>query len=178
MILCLVPDKPELNVSLSYEDLSMKPADEDRIAANLAKIMAMICIRNTRLEDLHAGTVPITRTGDYSDVFVIDAEGRKIPWFEADHIGDVQMASLMRDIVNRLFTFHTKSDDPGFREDLDRWMAVVGKWDDPVLDQAFLDAVASLKGLRGNSFSHVCVFRNIRPPVTRCRKAAFFGYQV
>ena len=128
----------------------MNPADEDRIAANLAKIMAMICIRNTHLEDLHAGTVPITRTGDYSDVFVIDAEGRKIPWFDAAHIDDVQMASLMQEIVNRLFTFHMKSDDPGFREDLDRWMAVAGKWDDPVLDQAFLDAVASLKSRPNN----------------------------
>ncbi|MDF1856774.1 MAG: hypothetical protein P1U48_15210 [Pseudooceanicola sp.] len=128
----------------------MKPADEDRIAAKLAKIMAMICIRNSRLEDLHAGTVPITRTGDYSDVLVIDAEGREIPWLEAAHIDDAQMASLMRDIVNRLFTFHMKSDDPGFREDLDRWMAVAGKWDDPVLDQAFLDAVASLRSRPNN----------------------------
>jgi len=128
----------------------MKPADETRIAANLAKIMAMICIRNTHLEGLHSGTVPMTRTGDYSDVFVIDAGGRKIPWPKAAHIDDVQMASLMREIVNRLFTFHMKSDDPVFREDLDRWMAVAGKWDDPVLDQAFLDAVASLKS-RPNS---------------------------
>ena len=45
----------------------MKVEDEERIAADLAKIMAMICIRNSRLEDLHAGTVPTTRTGDYSD---------------------------------------------------------------------------------------------------------------
>ncbi|WP_146591479.1 hypothetical protein [Puniceibacterium confluentis] len=128
----------------------MKPADEDRIAANLAKIMAMICIRNTHLEELHAGTVPITRTGDYSDVIVIDAEGRKILWPKAAQIDDDQLASLMRDIVNRLFTFHMKSDDPSFRKDLDCWMAVAGKWDDPVLDQAFLDAVANLKSRPNN----------------------------
>jgi hypothetical protein len=29
-------------------------------------------------------------------------------------------------------------------------MAVAGKWDDPVLDQAFLDAVASLKSRPNN----------------------------
>ena len=51
---------------------------EERIAAKLARIMAMMCVRNTKLEDLHAGRVPITRTGDYSDVFVVDADGRKI----------------------------------------------------------------------------------------------------
>lgn len=128
----------------------MKPADEQRIAANLAKIMAMICIRNTGLEQIHAGTVPVTLTGDYSDVFVVDADGGKIPWQEVSHIDDRQMAGLMRDIVSRLFTFHVRSDDPGFREGLDHWMAVVGKWDDPVLDQAFLDAVASLKSSPNN----------------------------
>jgi hypothetical protein len=54
--------------------------DEQRVAAHLAKIMAMICVRNSSLEDLHAGQVPTTRTGDYSDVFVVDADGRRIPW--------------------------------------------------------------------------------------------------
>ena len=33
----------------------MKVEDEERIAANLSKIKAMICIRNTRPENLHAG---------------------------------------------------------------------------------------------------------------------------
>jgi hypothetical protein len=128
----------------------MKPEDETRIAANLAKIMAMICIRNTRLEELHAGSQPVTLTGDYSDVTVVDATGRTICWKDVSHIDDAQMADLMRDIVDRLFTFHIKSEDPGFREDLDRWMAVAGKWDDPVPDQAFLDAVASLTSRPNN----------------------------
>ena len=46
--------------------------------AELAKAMAMFCVRNTELENIHAGLVPVTRTGDYSDVIVIDAEGRCI----------------------------------------------------------------------------------------------------
>ena len=48
------------------EELSIKV--EERIAANLSKIMAMICIRNTRLEDLHAGVQPVTLTDDYSEL--------------------------------------------------------------------------------------------------------------
>ena len=39
-------------------------------------------VRNTKLDNLHAGVVPATRTGDYSDVTVIDADGRRIPWPE------------------------------------------------------------------------------------------------
>ena len=79
----------------------MKPADEERIVARLAKLMAMICVRNTGIEELHAGTVPVTHTGDYSDVFITDADGRQIPWSDASHLDDDQMRNLMRQIVNR-----------------------------------------------------------------------------
>jgi len=51
----------------------MNEEDEKRIAAKLAKVLAMMCVRNTILEDLHAGTHPISETGDYSDVVVNDA---------------------------------------------------------------------------------------------------------
>ena len=122
----------------------MKVEDEERIAANLSKIMAMICIRNTRLEDLHAGVQPVTLTGDYSDVRVVDGTGQTIPWCHVSHIDDRQMATLMRDIVNRLFTFHMRRDDPSFRDHLDRWMTASSKWDNPVLDMDFLNSVAEL----------------------------------
>jgi len=39
----------------------------------------MICVRNSILEDLHEGPGPVTRTGDYSDVEVLDADGTRIP---------------------------------------------------------------------------------------------------
>lgn len=80
----------------------MKEADEERIAARLAKLMAMICVRNTGIEDLHAGTVPVTHTGDFSDVFVTDADGRRLAWTDVSHIDDHAMGVLMRQIVDRL----------------------------------------------------------------------------
>jgi hypothetical protein len=36
----------------------MNKDDEKRIAAKLAQIMAMLCVRNTQLETLHAGPTP------------------------------------------------------------------------------------------------------------------------
>jgi len=59
---------------------AMSDRDEQRIADKIAKIMAMLCVRNTLVEDLHAGRVPVSRTGDFSDVRVIDADGNEIPW--------------------------------------------------------------------------------------------------
>ena len=120
----------------------MKEADEERIAARLAKLMAMICVRNTGIEDLHAGTVPVTHTGDFSDVFVTDADGRRLAWTDVSHIDDDAMGVLMRQIVDRLYTFHMSRDDLQFRDHLDRWLAISGTWDDPKLDEAMLAMIS------------------------------------
>jgi len=120
----------------------MKEADEERIAARLAKLMAMICVRNTGIENLHAGTVPVTYTGDFSDVFVTGADGRRMAWTQVSHMDDDAMRDLMRQIVDRLYTFHMNRDDPQFRDHLDRWLTISGTWDDPKLDEALLAAIS------------------------------------
>ena len=117
---------------------AIRKEDEERIAAKLAKVMTMMSVRNTKLDDIHAGVVPVTKTGDYTDVVALDAEGRRIPWPEVSHIDDTQMRELMKEVVNRLYTFHMKCDDGEFRKHLDRWMTVADKWDEPELDQTFL----------------------------------------
>ena len=122
-------------------DMPMNEDDEERIAAHLAKTMAMMCVRNTMIEDIHAGLTPVTRTGDYSDVMVIDADGRKIPWPEVSHFGDDTMRDLMKQVVNRLYTFQLLAGDPGFQNWMARWETVDRKWDEPDLDAGFLKAV-------------------------------------
>ena len=112
----------------------MHKDDEKRVAANLARIMAMLCVRNTQLETLHAGLSPVTRTGDYSDVFVTDADGRRISWSEVSRIDENEMRALMRNIVNRLYTFHLHADDPGLQAQIERWMGPASKWDAPEVD--------------------------------------------
>jgi len=119
----------------------MKPADEERIAARLAKLMAMICVRNTKIEDLHARIVPVAHKSDYQVVFITDAEGRQSPCAEACRLVDVQMRHLMRQIVDRLYTFYLKADDLWFRDRLDRWLSVSDPWDEPKLDVTFFSSV-------------------------------------
>jgi hypothetical protein len=70
----------------------MDETDEERIAGNLVKIMGLMCVRKTMIEDIHAGVVPVSKTGDYSDVVVVDATGRKIPWAEVSHLMTRQCA--------------------------------------------------------------------------------------
>ena len=122
----------------------MNHDDEKRIAAKLAKIMAMLCVRNTQLETLHAGLTPTTRTGDYSDVFVLDANGRRIPWTEVSRIDEDEMRQLMREIVNRLYTFHLEADDPNLQATIERWMDVAMNWDEPQIDPKMISSSTTL----------------------------------
>lgn len=98
----------------------------------------MLCVRNTQLETLHAGLGPITRAGDYSDVFVVDADGRRIPWSEVSRIDDDEMRQLMQEIVNRLYTFHLEANDPKLQATIERWMGATMKWDEPEIDKRMI----------------------------------------
>lgn len=115
---------------------------EKRIAAMMAKTLAMMCVRNTGLETLHAGIVPVTHAGDYSDVRVIDADGREIAWNDVSHLDDGQMRTLMKEIVNRLYTFNNSIDDPDFRNSVDRWARIAERWDEPDPDLEFFRKLA------------------------------------
>ena len=114
--------------------------DEHRRAlhAELAKSMALFCVRNTDFENLHAGVVPATRTGDYSNVMVIDAEGRRIPWTEVSHFDDDAIRDLMPQVVDRLYTFQVFLDDPRMLRLMERWSTVTRDWDEPKMDRGLL----------------------------------------
>ena len=45
------------------------------LAARLSKALLVTCVRNTLLEDLHAGINPSSPTGDHSDMVVVTAYG-------------------------------------------------------------------------------------------------------
>jgi len=111
----------------------MDTEEEKQNVAKLAKVMALMCVRNTGLGNIHAGRSPISETGDYSDVFVHDAQGRKIPWTDVSHIDDEEMKALMKEVVNYLYTFLLHIDDPGLQAWMVRWATVSDKWDEPEL---------------------------------------------
>jgi hypothetical protein len=49
--------------------------------------------RNSELENIHAGKSPISKIGDFSDVY-IHTPDRIIPWNEASRISDEEMGPL------------------------------------------------------------------------------------
>jgi ligand-binding SRPBCC domain-containing protein len=70
----------------------------------LAKVMALRCFRNTKLEDLHAGTFPSSEAGDYSDVQVVSPFG-EIPWKSLSRFDDKEMKTLLIDVVDHCHRF-------------------------------------------------------------------------
>lgn len=86
---------------------------------------------------------PVSHTGDFTDVVVIDANGRRIAWPEVSRIGDQEMGRLMRQVVNRLYTFQAKADDLHFVTMMDRALAEAWRWDEPELDEIILSAISS-----------------------------------
>jgi len=77
--------------------------------SNFSKIIALNCVRNTSLEDIHAGTFPSSKTGDYSDVKVVTPYG-EIPWNSSDPISGLRVRSS---IVSYLTSLPGYAPKPG-----------------------------------------------------------------
>ena len=126
--------KIELKSKRRIVSITMNP---DKMTSEFAKIMTAACIRRGYLEKLHSGITPVTKTGDYSDVKVIDAEGREIPWNQVSRINQAEMKTLITGIVDRIHTFLSRTflcsfSDQDFNWALERAAKPWTKnWDEP-----------------------------------------------
>lgn len=74
------------------------------VVKRLAKYMAQQCVRNTILEEFHAGITPCSPAGDYSDIVVQTPVG-EIPWPTVSRLNDEEMKALMIDVVNHTYAW-------------------------------------------------------------------------
>jgi len=108
----------------------MPAPDLHHTAAHVATMLAFYCVRNSSLEDLHAGIFPSSQTGDYTDVKVVSPYG-EIAWNRLGRISDEEMHRLSEDVVNRLYTFLfylLTSGEP------DRGMPLPKQWSPPHIE--------------------------------------------
>lgn len=99
---------------------------------DLAKAITAFCFRNTGIENIHAGISPVSKIGDFSDVFVVDANGQKIPWTEASRISQAEMKMLMQTAVNRIYAVLSHEGDTEFEESvLNHALTFTRGWDEP-----------------------------------------------
>ncbi|MBB5745722.1 hypothetical protein [Brevundimonas variabilis] len=109
-------------------------AKDRRDAERLALSLVEICVRNTQLETLHAGTSPRSKCGDFSDVTVVTPYG-DIAWTDLSRISDEEMKALMIEVVDRVFTFVS------FPEVMAGLRTSTGRWDRPRLDENLMKTV-------------------------------------
>ena len=127
---------------------TMKP-NPDKSKGEFAKLLTAACVRRGFLEKLHAGITPVTRTGDYSDVKVIDAEGREIPWNQVSRINQDEMKILITGVVNRIHTFLIRTilsvpEDKAFGQAVDRAVVPwIKAWDQKRIYRLFLTRIRS-----------------------------------
>ena len=104
---------------------------EKQQAERLAKDVALLRVRNTFLEDLHAGIYPSSKAGDYSDVNVVTPYG-EIPWSRLSRFSDDEMRRLMKEVVNKIFTVLLRLDDAEFVTRMDNFTRVMTRrWAKP-----------------------------------------------
>ena len=80
-------------------------------------------------------------TGNYSDVVVIDGDGRPIPWPEVSRFNKDEMRDLMREVVNKLYTYFVKAEDPDFKACTDFVRPQCYHWDRPKIDKVMMHYV-------------------------------------
>jgi hypothetical protein len=100
-------------------------------AKQMALGMAVMCVRNTFLEDLHAGTVPSSKTEDYSDVKVVSPYG-EIEWAKLSRLSSDEMRQLMKEVVNKLYSVLLRLDESQFSEAVKEYgRRRTINWDEP-----------------------------------------------
>ena len=104
---------------------------EQETLKQLALGFAVLCVRNTGIEDIHSGIEPGSAAGDFSDVKVVTPYG-EIPWNEVSRISNDEMRAFMRQVVDRLYTSLLRLDDSEFLQRMMRYsQSATRKWDEP-----------------------------------------------
>ena len=102
-----------------------------RGTASMAKSMGLMCVADSGVGKLTEGQCPVTRTGDYSDVVVVDADGRIIPWRRVARVDAKEMRRTRREIVDKLFTFLLNMQEQELEALRDHRRSETSKWEAP-----------------------------------------------
>lgn len=104
---------------------------KNEIAKMQALGMTVLCVRNTCIENIHAGKEPASATGDFSDVKVVTPYG-EIPWNQVSRITNDEIREFMKQVVDRLYTFSLRANDLAFVERMMKYTErTTYNWDSP-----------------------------------------------
>lgn len=80
-------------------------ADERLVAKRMAKALAFLCLNDHFKLPLHNGSSPVSKTGDYSDVFITDAEGHQTIWCQTCRVSYQEREKMIKDVADGIYDF-------------------------------------------------------------------------
>ncbi len=114
--------------------------NEHRAMQRLTLALVESCVRNTVIEDWHAGREVISPAGDFSDVKIVSPAG-EMPYLEASRISDPEMKAFIKQVVDAVFTFLSYPDQP-IR------LSGAARWDPPKLNKAMVAGILRQMAIR------------------------------
>lgn len=113
---------------------------ERQALARATLALVETCVRNTKIEDWHAGREVVSPAGDFSDVKIV-SPAREIPYLEASRISDAEMKAWMIEVTNRVFTFLSFPDRP-------IQLGGAARWNTPKLDEKMAQGIRNRIAIR------------------------------
>ncbi len=80
-------------------------ADERLIAKKMAKALTFLCLNEHFKQPLHNGSVPVSKTGDYTDVFIVDAEGKQTVWSQTCRVAYHEREQMVENVTKGIYDF-------------------------------------------------------------------------
>lgn len=102
--------------------------EEKHIARKMAKALAFMCLNDHFKLPLHSGHSPVSRTGDYTDVTITDAKGRKIPWSHVCRVSYSEREKMMQDVTNGIYDFLLNIETEAFARRLEDAYRASAHW--------------------------------------------------
>jgi hypothetical protein len=123
--------------------------DFDQQIERLALAMTVYGVRNTVIENYHAGKAVRSTSGDYSDVKVVTRE-RELAWNEVSRITDEEMKAFNIEVSNKIFTVLQYLLNPKFESDREEFVNRLSyfhpsQWDRPVMQRVDRSATTDIQ---------------------------------
>ncbi len=127
---------------------------ERKALEHLTLALVETCVRNTIIEDWHAGAEIVSPAGDFSDVKIVTPDG-EMPYLKTSRISDEEMKALMIQVTNRVFTFLSFPEQP-LRLD------AAARWNTPILDERMATVIRRRIALRDGA-DPAEIYRDLAP---------------
>lgn len=106
---------------------------EKIIAQKMAKALAFLCLNDHFKEPLHNGKIPVTKNGDFSDVFIIDADGEHMIWHQTCRISYDERESMIAEVANGIYDFLINVETDVYSNKLENAYRASAHWKAPSL---------------------------------------------